>query len=167
MKSQSGLGLLGMIVMLLVTVSVFVGGFGVMIAAIEDSQDISQQHATATVEAEIVVDTQPPQIQVAIQPTPGPVSFSQDIFPILESRCVYCHGPNSIAGAPPNGLELNTYENVMRGSLFFPVIQPGFPENSTIILLLGSGGMPAQSEPLPEEQIELIARWIEEGALNN
>ena len=100
-------------------------------------------------------------------PLGRPVSFSQDIQPILSSRCVYCHGPNSINGSPPNGLLLDSYENVILGSLFFPVVQPGLPENSTIMLLLRSGGMPAQSQPLPPDQIELIAKWIEEGALDN
>lgn len=100
-------------------------------------------------------------------PLGRPVSFSQDIQPILNTRCIHCHGPNSINGSPPNGLQLDSYENVMLGSLFFPVVQPGFPENSTIILLLRSGGMPAQSTPLPPAQIELIAKWIEEGALDN
>lgn len=100
-------------------------------------------------------------------PLGRPVSFSQDIQPILDSRCVYCHGPNSINGSPPNGLQLDSYDNVMLGSLFLPVVQPGAPENSTIILLLRSGGMPAQSQPLPPDQIELVAKWIEEGALDN
>lgn len=102
----------------------------------------------------------------ALMPPP-PISFSQDIQPILTSRCAFCHGPNSINGSPPNGLELDTYEHVMLGSLFLPVVQPGEPEKSTIILLLRSGGMPAQSNPLPLEQIDLIARWIAEGALDN
>jgi hypothetical protein len=55
----------------------------------------------------------------------------------------------------------------MRGSLFLPVIVKGEPENSSIILLLKSGGMPAQSDPLPPEQIQLIAEWIKQGAQNN
>ncbi|MDQ7024266.1 MAG: c-type cytochrome domain-containing protein [Anaerolineae bacterium] len=91
----------------------------------------------------------------------------------MQGKCAFCHGPNSVAGAPPNGLELDNYDNVMRGSNFFPVVQVGNPEASTLILLLRSGGMPASaspdtpSVPLPEEQINLIARWIEQGAENN
>ncbi len=96
-----------------------------------------------------------------------PVSFSQDIQPIFNQRCVFCHGPDSIAGSAPNGLLLDTYDNVILGSLFLPVVQAGQPDKSTIILLLRSGGMPAQGQPLPEYQIRLIEAWIAQGARNN
>lgn len=96
-----------------------------------------------------------------------PVSYSQDVQPIFDQRCVFCHGPNSIAGQAPNGLLLDTYENTMLGSLFLPVVQPGQPGNSSLVLLLRSGGMPATGPKLSPEQIGLIERWIAQGAHDN
>ena len=96
-----------------------------------------------------------------------PVSYSQDIQPLFDQRCTFCHGPNSIAGQAPNGLMLDNYENTMLGSLFLPVVQPGQPDNSTLVLLLRSGGMPATGPKLTSEQISMVERWIAQGARNN
>lgn len=102
------------------------------------------------------------------EPTVAPVSFSQDIQPLFNQRCVFCHGPNSIvATGAPNGLMLDTYENVIFGSNFLPVLQPGQPENSTIVTMLEKGTMPAQGGPLSEDQIALVRNWIAQGAPDN
>jgi hypothetical protein len=97
---------------------------------------------------------------------PLPISFKREVLPILMTRCVYCHGPDSILGTPPNGLLLDTYENVLAGSNNLPIVMPGSPETSTIAILLRLGAMPQNSERLSDEQVELISRWIAEGAHN-
>lgn len=105
---------------------------------------------------------------IAFADSVRPVSFSRDVQPILNSRCIFCHGPNSIvAGGAPNGLMLDTYDNVIFGSNFLPVLVPGEPENSTIMRMLENGTMPAQGGPLPEDQIALIRNWIAQGAPDN
>jgi uncharacterized membrane protein len=105
---------------------------------------------------------------IAFADSVRPVSFSRDIQPLFNQRCVFCHGPNSIvATGAPNGLMLDTYENVIFGSNFLPVLQAGQPENSTIVTMLEKGTMPAQGGPLSEGQIALVRNWIAQGAPDN
>lgn len=170
MKSNNPTGFFIGLLLLPLPLIFFLGGVGLLLTSVSTSPQIEAQQIRSSQSTEIAEAV---AAQVTATPEVVVISFSEDILPIFQSRCAFCHGPNSLAGAPPNGLELNNYENVMRGSLFFPVIQAGLPENSTIILLLRSGGMPASADPntptvpLPEEQINLIALWIEQGAENN
>ncbi|RMG85198.1 MAG: hypothetical protein D6712_09905 [Chloroflexi bacterium] len=162
-KPRESLVLLSALVVLPLMLVAFIGVFALMVNVSERSVAAQEARATA-IEEDRQSSVRAAELTAIAN---RPVSFSREILPILQTRCVYCHGPDSIAGAPPNGLELDSYENVMLGSFFLPVVVPGEPENSTLILLLRSGGMPAESDPLPPEQIELIAKWIEQGALDN
>jgi hypothetical protein len=174
MKSNNPLGFFIGLLLLPLPLIIFLGGVGFLLTSVSSSPQIESQRTQAfqsTEVAQIIEETA--AARITSTPEVVEVSFSQDVLPIFQIRCAFCHGPNSIAGAPPNGLELNNYDNVMRGSNFFPVIQAGNPQASSIILLLRSGGMPASASPdtppvpLPEEQIDLIALWIEQGAKNN
>src|SRR5262249_7071749 len=60
-------------------------------------------------------------------------------------------------------------ENFRKGGSKDDPVEPGKPEESTIIDLLtapGTGRMPPKENgpPLPKEKIEVIKRWIKEGA---
>ena len=85
-----------------------------------------------------------------------------DVGPILGERCVMCHSDKG-AGL---GLRLDSYEAAIAGSLNGPVLLPGDAENSELVRRLRGQSqprMPLLSYALPEDQIELITRWIDAG----
>lgn len=93
------------------------------------------------------------------------VDFKRDIEPIFASACVQCHGPKKAAGQ----LRLDLKQAAMKGGISGAIITPGDAKASRLLArILGEGGeqrMPLDSDPLKPEQIELIRRWIAEGAV--
>jgi mono/diheme cytochrome c family protein len=96
-------------------------------------------------------------------------SFADDILPIFQESCVRCHGEVDESGFPYTeaGLSLMTYEDVMNGSEFGSVVEPGNPDDSYLLTQVENGDMPDEGDPLTPEQIALIREWIEAGAENN
>ncbi len=99
------------------------------------------------------------------------VSFQSDIQPILKSHCVECHSKGGI-GFKKSGFRADSYRHVMQGTKYGPVIVPGSSTSSTLYRLIAgktdpSIRMPYHRDPLPEETVELIATWIDQGAKNN
>jgi len=98
------------------------------------------------------------------------VSFSGEVLPILEARCVDCHGGVDDTGAEvvEEGLYLNSYEGVMGGSTWGTVVEAGDAEASLLLQMILDGDMPKDAEePMPESEIEVLRAWIAEGAQNN
>lgn len=91
------------------------------------------------------------------------VSFKNEIRPILEQRCSKCHGGDF----PSEGLNMESYEDLLNGSQNGQVIIPGDSSSSLLFEKVESGEMPKRGSDLTAEQIELIQQWIDEGALNN
>jgi len=60
------------------------------------------------------------------------MSFTDDVFPIIELRCLECHQPGG-AGYEKSELDLRTYEGLMKGTKFGAVIIP--PAQSAALLL--------------------------------
>ncbi|HXJ61848.1 MAG TPA: c-type cytochrome domain-containing protein [Verrucomicrobiae bacterium] len=100
-----------------------------------------------------------------VPPDAGAVSFSKDIAPILQQKCVTCHGPDKSKGH----FQLHTFEamNKPGESKEAPLIS-GQAQASKIYRLLiakdPDDRMPQKDDPLPAPQIALIERWITEGA---
>lgn len=100
-------------------------------------------------------------------------SFQRDVYPIFEQNCVDCHMPPKGKGYRKTGLSLETYETLMHGTVYGPVIKPGDPKRSILLMLVegradASMRMPHQEdELLPAEQIAVLRRWVRQGALNN
>lgn len=96
-------------------------------------------------------------------------SFADDIMPIFKESCTSCHGEIDENGFPYTeaGLSLMTYEDMMKGSEFGSVIEPGNPDDSYLLEMVANGDMPDEGDPLSVEQIELIRTWIAAGAENN
>lgn len=96
-------------------------------------------------------------------------SFADDIMPIFRESCVSCHGEVDESGFPytEGGLSLMSYEDLMKGSDFGTVIEPGNPDDSFLLTQVENGDMPDEGDPLTPEQIELIREWIAAGAENN
>jgi hypothetical protein len=93
---------------------------------------------------------------------PGSIDFSRQVRPILATKCFDCHGPDSMARRAD--LRLDVESSARR------VIMSGQPEASLLYQKISSGDSDARMPPmasnktLSPEQIELIRRWIAEGA---
>src|SRR5215475_10132166 len=91
---------------------------------------------------------------------PAKIEFERDVLPILRQNCVSCHGP----AQQMNGLRLDRKSSV----LSFRRVVPGGIQNSFLYKrLLGSSEYGPQMPPtgsLRPEQIEIIKKWIEQGA---
>ena len=101
------------------------------------------------------------------------VSYQEDVAPILQSRCVECHTSPNGSGYKATGLELDSYDAVMQGTVYGPIIIAGDSRRSIFNMLIeGRAGklqrMPHQKEDgLNEEEIKLLSDWVNQGALNN
>jgi uncharacterized membrane protein len=91
------------------------------------------------------------------------VSFSNDVLPLLQDRCVSCHGGEKTS----RGLKLTSYENVMAGSNNGAMVIAGDLENSKLFQLVEAGKMPKRGGKLTDAQIEILKQWILAGAQNN
>ena len=94
-----------------------------------------------------------------------PVSFAKDIAPILLEKCVACHG----ATQPQGGYQLHHFEALMSpGDSTLAPVTPKDVDDSELLRLVSEtdkdSWMPKEGERLPQAQIDLIRRWIEEGA---
>ena len=91
------------------------------------------------------------------------VSFTNEVMPILQSRCLNCHGGDRTEA----GLSLRTYEDIMAGSENGPVIAPGDAANSLLVELVANQKMPKRGPKLTPSQVQLITDWVNSGAPNN
>ena len=108
------------------------------------------------------------------KPKPGePIDFDKHVLPILENRCNDCHhAPFDRSGRlvnPKASLRFDTYAQVMKGNLDGPVIVANDLEKSRLYSVMNLPEdddlfMPPKGGPVDEEQIDIIKRWIEEGA---
>ena len=90
------------------------------------------------------------------------ISYSATIQPIFETNCTPCH-----INSTRNNLSLSNYASITSGdSNNGPVIVLGDHSNSLLWQKVNSGSMPPSGQ-LTSGQINLIATWIDEGALNN
>jgi hypothetical protein len=99
------------------------------------------------------------------------VSFKEDILPLLKWRCSSCHEPGG-QGFVKSGLDLTTYAGVMKGTKFGPMIIPGDPQSSNLMLLLDWRASPALRMPHGKKQLSSCDRnsirsWIRQGAKDN
>lgn len=91
------------------------------------------------------------------------VSFSTDVLPILESRCVNCHGGERVE----DGLSLRTYDEIMAGSENGAVVIPGNSVDSLLVEVVVTQEMPKRGPKLTPIQVQLLSDWVAAGAPNN
>lgn len=103
----------------------------------------------------------------------GEISFKNDVFPIIRDYCLNCHIPGA-KGYIKSGLDLSTYESLMKGTIFGAVVIPGDSETSTFTKLLEGTNkglkMPAglnASGTLDRQYILTLRKWVKQGAKNN
>jgi WD40 repeat protein len=96
----------------------------------------------------------------------SPVSFINDVAPILKENCFACHDAKKRKGK----FDMSSYESFRKGGDKEDPVVPGKPDESLIIDLLTAkdkSRMPPPKDipdPLPKEKIDVIAKWIAEGA---
>ena len=105
------------------------------------------------------------------QPKFQKVNYADDVSPIIQKHCAECHVAGQ-QGAKASGLLMNSYESLMKGTAFGPVIKPGSAMASSLYILVSGKDkltitMPHGKEPLSDEEIETIRVWIENGAVEN
>jgi hypothetical protein len=98
------------------------------------------------------------------QPTTS-VDFNADIRPILNTKCISCHGGVKESA----GFSLFSREDALRKTdSGKPAIIPGDPDKSEFMRRLTSHDpeerMPYHGQPLPEEEIAALREWIKQGA---
>ena len=96
---------------------------------------------------------------LATQEDPAP-DFETHIYPLFEANCLSCHG----ASQPQRDLDLTTHESTLQGGKSGPALVPGSPLESLLLEKLNSGAMPLGGDRLSDDQIDLVRRWIEDGA---
>jgi len=100
------------------------------------------------------------------------VSYQRDVAPILDKHCKSCHMPGQ-AGYVVSGFELGSYDTLMKGTQFGPVVLPGDPLTSVLVMLIEGRVDPSLKMPHGDattptaDQILTIRRWVEQGAKNN
>ena len=91
------------------------------------------------------------------------VDFARQIAPLLETHCLRCHKPGNEQG----DVSLATVAD-LRASEY---LAAGDPEGSYLLDLVSPQqtgmrpAMPKEGEPLSADQIALLGRWIEQGAV--
>lgn len=95
-------------------------------------------------------------------------SYSQHIQAIFDRRCVACHGRDR----SENGLKLTSFEEVMRGTRYGPVVVPGSPSHSTLVSVVKGTAdrsirMPLGERRLTDQEVQNLVLWIEVGAPPN
>lgn len=92
--------------------------------------------------------------------------FARQIFPVLDTKCVACHGTNKEQG----GLRLDSYESLMAGGKDGIVIAPRNPDSSLLLKKVtlppsDPHFMPAEGRtPLTPDEVSRIRGWVQAGA---
>jgi hypothetical protein len=96
------------------------------------------------------------------------VDFYQDVFPILEAKCLACHNVKTKEGA----LVLENVDAILKGGDSGPAVVAGQPDESLLTKLAARADEPAmpplpntaQAQPLTPRELGILRQWIQEGA---
>ena len=101
---------------------------------------------------------------------PTRVQFNRQIRPLLSDRCFACHGPDQGNRKSPLRLDREADAKADLGKGRHGIV-PGDPAKSSVYQRITSANQGQRMPPayaghnrLPDDQIALIRRWIEEGA---
>lgn len=94
------------------------------------------------------------------------ITYDEHVLPIFRKRCGSCHNGNDQKG----GLTLDNYLAMTQGGGSGDVIEPGDAESSYLYMLITHDSepvMPPGQPKMPESELSLIAKWINQGAPEN
>lgn len=91
-------------------------------------------------------------------------TFESSVAPLLIRRCLECHQ----SANPSGGLSLQSAADLNKGGDSGAVVVPKLLKESRLFERVIAGEMPplkhGESQKLPDSEIEILRRWIEEGA---
>jgi hypothetical protein len=102
----------------------------------------------------------------------GEVSYKNDVLPIIHDYCLNCHEPGG-KGYEKSGLDMSTYQSLMKGTKFGAVIKPGDSFTSILIQVVEGRVHPSIKMPLgmdgglAKDKIGTLKKWVNQGAKNN
>ena len=100
---------------------------------------------------------------VARAETPSERHFIEKVKPLLESRCVSCHGTDKVKG----GLRLDSRAAALKGGDAGPALIPGKPADSLLLQAVMHSKKDLEMPPkekLTTNDVAVLKRWIEDGA---
>ena len=89
------------------------------------------------------------------------VDYKTQIEPIFYNKCSGCH----TSGGSSGGLDLTSYNTLMAGGNSGASIVAGDHQNSLLWKRIDDGSMPPSSNDVSLSNVELVKKWINEGAL--
>ena len=96
----------------------------------------------------------------------APVDYLSDVKPILVRRCYSCHGPD--AESRHADLRFDSRSNVIRDRDGYSIVVPGRADESEMMNRISGSDpedlMPPSGERLSEAEVDVIRRWIDQGA---
>jgi hypothetical protein len=103
--------------------------------------------------------------QIAFAQPGKPVSFVNDVAPILKENCFACHDAKKKSGK----YDMTTFEKILAGGANGEPLVPGKPEQSefhTLIVTTEQRRMPPRDkgEAVPKDKAAVVAQWIKDGA---
>lgn len=100
-----------------------------------------------------------------LYPEKTAVDYSTEVKPLLNKKCIACHGGVKKSGGVSF---LFRDEMITEGESGRMAVVPGRPGQSEVIKRITHADpemrMPPEGDPLTPEEIDLLTRWIEEGA---
>ena len=94
---------------------------------------------------------------------PASRHFVDRVKPLLESRCISCHGPDKVKG----GLRLDSRAAALKGGENGPALVPGKPSESLLLKAVMHTKPELEMPPkekLTTNDIAVLERWISDGA---
>ncbi|MFN3149077.1 c-type cytochrome domain-containing protein [Bremerella sp.] len=94
------------------------------------------------------------------------ITYEDHVRPILREHCFTCHNQGEAKG----GLNLESFGATLEGGASGEVVIPQDVESSRLFALINGDEtpeMPPGQDPIAQEKRDIIAKWIELGALEN
>ncbi len=101
------------------------------------------------------------------------VSYQSDITPIINNKCIECHNSPNGNGYQATGLMMGSYEALMQGSVYGPIVIAGDSQRSVLNMLVeGRAGnvrrnLHNNGNALSDDEIKAFRVWVEQGARDN
>ncbi len=89
----------------------------------------------------------------------GKISFTQQVTPLLVSKCGRCHIEKS-----SGEFSMASYAQLMKGSKDGIVLFPGKGKTSRMIELIEQQDMPRGGGTVAPDELAMLTKWIDEGA---
>lgn len=89
------------------------------------------------------------------------ITYENDVRPLLKTHCFHCHGEEEEVSG---GLDLRLRRFIATGGDSGPALAAGDRHDSLLYQRIADGEMPPEDKHMPDEDRELIGRWLDAGA---